>query len=97
MSDSIEPDLTFEDEEPRVLLQPAVDTLPEVASSAPPAPVVAERELPLVSLEVYLVSSKRKPHQTAGFRYYATSRKLTAATMVEWARLWDEFNKREVR
>lgn len=92
---------TSEDEVVMPLPEPAEAESAEAATQLlpeePQQPKPVERVLPEVSLDVYLISSGRKAYKTAGFRYWANSSKIHAATMPEWERMWVEFQQRVVR
>jgi hypothetical protein len=70
------------------------------ASAAPatstPSPKMEEHVPSPVELAVWLITCGRKVDQTAGFRRWATSRKLGPRTAPEWERLWGEFLSRPV-
>jgi hypothetical protein len=52
--------------------------------------------LPLVLLDVYCLTSGKRPDQTKGFMAWAKSQGLKAMTVPEWHSKWQEFQGRTV-
>lgn len=69
---------------------------PEPKVEKEPDPTV-EFDLPLINLNVFCQLSGLKFDQTAGFRRYATTKKLAPMTVPQWRKKLEDFQNKPTR
>lgn len=84
-------------EDSKKVIKPA----PKKEESKPVVAKKLEAEIeppkPQVPLKVFLAISGYKPDQIAGFKYFATKKKIRALPMLEWKSLLADFMNKPVK